>query len=116
MSTRIESFEHNGRKVAIYFDDDARSPRGEDRDCNLATLVCWHRRRNLGDEQIEGMTEAELRERVTERGVGCGALLRGHQKRGRDVCHVLAWRGLRLRREGHRRRGAGFLLGVLRSG
>jgi len=67
MSTKIESFEHNGRKVAIYFDDDARSPRGEDRDCNLATLVCWHRRRNLGDEQIEGMTEAELRVFVTER-------------------------------------------------
>src|SRR5271163_2438357 len=65
MSTEVESFEHNGRKVGIYCDDLAESPRREG--CNLATLACWHRRMNLGDEKIEGMSEAELRVFVTER-------------------------------------------------
>ena len=69
----VESFKHNGRKVTIYADLDAESPRTAYD--NLATLVCWHRRRNLGDEQIEGMTEDELRVRVTEHGEEILAML-----------------------------------------
>lgn len=69
----IESFEHNGRKVTIYFDDLAESPRTAYD--NLATLACWHRRMDLGDERIEGMAEAELRERATEDGEELLALL-----------------------------------------
>jgi len=74
-SSEVESFEHNGRKVTIYFDPDAESPREF---CNLATLACWHRRVNLGDEQIVGMSEDKLRARVTECGEEIMALLPLH--------------------------------------
>lgn len=44
----IESFDCNGLVVNIYPDDSPESPRDWD---NLGTMVCWHRRYNLGDEQ-----------------------------------------------------------------
>ncbi len=74
-SNEVESFTHAGRKVTIYYDTLAESPRTYE---NLATLACWHRRMNLGDEQIEGMPEAELRARVTENGEEIVALLPLH--------------------------------------
>lgn len=74
-SSEVESFTHNGRKVTIYYDTDAESPRTYG---NLATLACWHRRMNLGDEQIAGMPEDELREKVTENGEEIVALLPLH--------------------------------------
>lgn len=43
-----ESYEHAGVSVAIYYDDSPESPREWS---NLGTMVCWHRRINLGDEQ-----------------------------------------------------------------
>lgn len=57
----LETFQHNGRTVEIHTDEDPSSPREYD---NYATLACWHRHRNLGDEQIEGMNADELHERV----------------------------------------------------
>ena len=69
----VESFKHNGRKVTIYPDEHAESPRVFD--CNLATLACWHRRVNLGDEQTSGETETELCERVAASGEEILALL-----------------------------------------
>jgi hypothetical protein len=44
----LETFEHNGHTIEIHQDEDGDSPRNWD---NFATMVCWHRRYNLGDEQ-----------------------------------------------------------------
>lgn len=57
----VERFEHAGRTVRIVYDEDAESPRLND---NIAVMVHWHRRQNLGDRRIEGCTEDELRENV----------------------------------------------------
>jgi len=58
----VETFTHEGSKVALYTDDDPSSPREYD---NLSHMVCAHRRYTLGDEQRrEAETEEELRERV----------------------------------------------------
>jgi hypothetical protein len=74
---QVESFEHMGRRVTIYTDDDAESPRSWD--INLATLACWHRRMNLGDVRIDGgETEDELRARLTEAGEEVLAVLPLH--------------------------------------
>ena len=45
-----ETYEVNGNTVKIYSDHDGESPREWD---NLGHMVCWHRRQNLGDEQIK---------------------------------------------------------------
>jgi len=39
---------YKGCKIKLMQDTDARSPR---EDCNVGTMVCWHRLYNLGDEQ-----------------------------------------------------------------
>ena len=49
MNEPVETFEVNGKTVSLYHDDDPRSPREHD---NLGHIVCWHRRYNLGDEQV----------------------------------------------------------------
>lgn len=60
----IETFEHAGLTVRVVHDPDCESPREWD---NLAHLVCYHRRYELGDEQRSSPeTEEELRERVGE--------------------------------------------------
>jgi hypothetical protein len=43
-----ETIKHKGLVIKLIPDQDAQSPRG---DCNLGTMVCWHRRYQLGDEQ-----------------------------------------------------------------
>lgn len=43
-----ESYEHAGVSVKIYYDDSPEDPREWE---NLGTMVCWHRRINLGDKQ-----------------------------------------------------------------
>lgn len=70
----IESFKHNGLNVAIYYDDCAESPRTS---CeNMTVLACWHRRSNLGDEQIEGgLTAKELIRSLRAKGEKVLALL-----------------------------------------
>ena len=60
---KVDSFEYNGFKVEICRDDFPMNPRGYD---NTAILACWHRRLNLGDKQIQHMTEEELREDVSD--------------------------------------------------
>lgn len=47
----VESFEVNGLNVRIVIDEDPESPRERD---NLGTMVCWHRRYNLGDKHSFG--------------------------------------------------------------
>ena len=44
----IHTEQHNGYTISIYYDEDAQSPRDWD---NLGTMVCWHRRYDIGDEQ-----------------------------------------------------------------
>jgi len=61
-----EKFKHNGFTVTIYFDPEPLNPR-TDYD-NYTTLACWHRRANLGDEQIESMSAKELIKRVRDKG------------------------------------------------
>lgn len=43
----IETYEKNNQVLSIYYDDYPESPREWD---NLGTMVCWHRRYNLGDK------------------------------------------------------------------
>jgi hypothetical protein len=45
----IQKFEHNGRSVAIYQDEDPESPRDWD---NLGIMVCFHKRYTLGDDKV----------------------------------------------------------------
>lgn len=45
----IETFETDGFKVHIYHDDTPESPPDWD---NPGHMVCWHRRSNLGDENV----------------------------------------------------------------
>jgi hypothetical protein len=45
----IETFEDSGFTVSLYHDECPESPREWD---NLGHMVCWHRRSNLGDEQV----------------------------------------------------------------
>ena len=44
----IETFEHEGLTVEIDYDSDPQNPR---EDTQVASLVCWHKRYVLGDEQ-----------------------------------------------------------------
>lgn len=44
----VEQFEHNGYIIRILYDIEPGSPREWD---NVGTMVCWHNRYNLGDEQ-----------------------------------------------------------------
>lgn len=47
-----ETFEHNGYTIKIIQDEDASNPRKEFD--HAATMACWHRRYDLGDEQPSG--------------------------------------------------------------
>lgn len=49
--THYEAPDGTVYRISTEPDEDAASPR-EDNDGNLATIVCWHRRTNLGDETI----------------------------------------------------------------
>jgi hypothetical protein len=58
MSDAIERFVRNGLRVSIFYDPDAESPRTT---CdNLSTMVCKHRRYNLGDKDAEDPPEDAL--------------------------------------------------------
>lgn len=49
MSAPCETFTHRGLTVEIHYDDNPESPREWS---NVGTMVCAHRRANLGDEQL----------------------------------------------------------------
>jgi hypothetical protein len=53
---------YNGYKIKIEQDDDPANPRKEFD--NLGTLVCWHRRYNLGDENLRYYDEETI-EQIT---------------------------------------------------
>jgi hypothetical protein len=55
MNTLIEDYEYKGHKVSIHYDEDAESPRTWD---NLGTMVAFHSRYNLGDED-HGYTQEQ---------------------------------------------------------
>lgn len=44
----VEQYQHSGVDVRICYDDDPTSPREWS---NIGTMICWHSRYNLGDEQ-----------------------------------------------------------------
>jgi len=48
MNDLIEEYEIGQCLIKIHYDEDAESPRADD---NLGTIVSWHRRHHLGDEQ-----------------------------------------------------------------
>lgn len=48
----IESYVHHNKYINIYQDDDPECPRQWD---TLGTLLCWHRRYNLGDQMPESL-------------------------------------------------------------
>lgn len=68
MDEPLKTIEHRGLTIKIYADHDAESPREWD---NLGTMVCWHRRYTLGDEQPSGSPSdylaSLLREDVAQR-------------------------------------------------
>jgi len=47
MIESVETYEKNGLNISIYQDNDSESPREWD---NLGTMVCFHKRYNLGDK------------------------------------------------------------------
>lgn len=59
MSHLIETYEHDGLTVKLYYDEDASSPREND---NLTEMVCSHRNYSLGDREPDG-DEREMLER-----------------------------------------------------
>ena len=63
MNDPIETFEVNGKTVKLFQDDDPSSPREWD---NLGHMICWHRRMNLGDEQVRPGHYAETLEAFEE--------------------------------------------------
>lgn len=62
----LRRFEHNNRTVVIYADPDPLNPRKEYD--NIATLSCWHRRADLGDETIQHMTAKDIIKRAKDAG------------------------------------------------
>lgn len=48
----VKSFENEKARLSIYFDSSPTDPREED---NLGTMVCGHRRYDLGDEQAQNI-------------------------------------------------------------
>ena len=50
----VTTFKWNGYKISIFPDHDARSPR---EDSGFGTMLCGHRRYNLGDVQIESQDD-----------------------------------------------------------
>lgn len=50
MHEPADTFEHAGLTVEIHYDTEPASPRGWS---NVGTMVCAHRRANLGDEQLD---------------------------------------------------------------
>ena len=75
----IEQFEHNGKRVSIYQDEDAQSPREWDQ---LGEMVHWHRNYNLGDREA---TETELRALRS----GGFPVLRRYLRRFYGVSHLI---------------------------
>ena len=68
MSHNVETIEYKGCRIRLEVDEDPGSPREW---CNVGTMVCWHRRYNLGDEQpreepLEWAAGMVLQKRVTE--------------------------------------------------
>ena len=61
MDKPVEVLDIDGFKVKIFYDSDPQTPREWD---NLGTMVCWHRRYNLGDEQRRDSVEDWMREVV----------------------------------------------------
>jgi hypothetical protein len=58
MNEPTETIEYKGFRIEIYFEDDPGNPR--DWDC-LGTMVCFHRRMNLGDKHdytVDSLKEA----------------------------------------------------------
>jgi hypothetical protein len=55
----VETINHKGLTIKLIPDQDAENPRG---DCNLGTMVCWHGRYQLGDEQPKDSPEDWLDE------------------------------------------------------
>lgn len=63
MNDAQETFEVGNKTVKLYQDPDPSSPREDD---NLGHMVCWHRRSNLGDEQIRPGEHADSIEEFRE--------------------------------------------------
>lgn len=51
MTNTIETIRYKGYTIRIESDDDPPDPR-EYNDFNVGTLLCWHRRANLGDDKF----------------------------------------------------------------
>jgi hypothetical protein len=62
----VDTLEHANRKINVCIDPEPFNPRKEYD--NATVMVCWHRRYNLGDEQIEPQSSDELKEAYAERG------------------------------------------------
>lgn len=62
---KVEEFEHKGLKIEIHKDDDPVDPREGD---NLGTMICFHPRYRLGDDNRE-YSKNELLDIVQQDGV-----------------------------------------------
>lgn len=62
----VEIIEYKGYSIKIYHDDSAESTREWD---NIGTMVCWHRRYNLGDKHTFSDPEEFLEWAKTQKGI-----------------------------------------------
>jgi hypothetical protein len=60
----INTIKYKGCTIEISQDEDATSPR---ENCNVGTMVCWHRRYKLGDEQPKEDPSAYIRSKAWPR-------------------------------------------------
>lgn len=68
----VETIEKDGHKATVYYDEDPESPR--EWEGNVGTMVCWHTRYVLGDEQANDYEGAQKLGRRAERAMKNGGV------------------------------------------
>lgn len=61
--TSYETYDKEDKVLKIYYDEDAINPR---QDCNLGTMICWHRSYDLGDKH-DYCSPNEFRAEINEK-------------------------------------------------
>lgn len=74
MSDIFKQFENETYRVTIFYDHNAESPREWD---NIGTMVCWHRRYNLGDKHSYNEPRDFLLDLAQQANEGCDRCANG---------------------------------------
>lgn len=63
MDHSVESYQHAGQTVEIFYDEDGSASDPRNNDNNMGTMVCWHDRSRLGDKQWDRADFPEFKNR-----------------------------------------------------